>query len=171
MSSWTQPGLMSSSMPINVPLRASAPARFWGVVDMLAAYMRLPALSWPRALRATYGACAVGRAAPPPPPCRLPGRLPVQQQRPQILPDAVRGLARGRRGDPPHPDPRAPASVDDEAGQLVLQRLEHVPFLLIPARVRALQETAVEGGEHPPAFRGADHRPGPDQATGRRHRV
>ena len=44
------------SMATRAPLRASATARSSGVVDMLAAYMRSPKASWPRALRATNSA-------------------------------------------------------------------------------------------------------------------
>ena len=49
---------MSSSIAIWAPAYASTNARSAGVADMLAAYTRSPAASWPSALRATY--------APPP---------------------------------------------------------------------------------------------------------
>ena len=57
-SSWTHSGLMSSSIAISAPWPASAAARSAGTADMLAAYIRCPAASWPIALRATN--------APPP---------------------------------------------------------------------------------------------------------
>ena len=37
VSSWTHSGLMSSSIAVRAPVRISASARSWGVVDMLAA--------------------------------------------------------------------------------------------------------------------------------------
>jgi len=63
-SSWTHSGLMSSSIAIRAPWPASAAARSAGTADMLAAYIRAPAASWPIALRATYAPPRRGRGAP-----------------------------------------------------------------------------------------------------------
>ena len=154
-SSWTHSGLMSSSIAIRAPWSASAAARSAGTADMLAAYTRSPAASWPIALRATY--------APPPrvaphivQSSRRRGRPSVQHQRLQVLPDAVDSFA--RRGQPtaPDPDPGLPGPVEHQAGEARPQRTDHVPFLHVAARACRQLEPPVERGEKLAAF-GAGH--------------
>jgi len=99
------------------------------------------------------------------------GRLSIQHQRLQVLPDAVDGLA--RRGQPtvPDPDPGVPGPVNHQAGEAWQQRADHMSFLHVAARACRQLEPAVERGQKPAAFGTSHGRPGAHQPGCGRARV